>query len=54
MAEGLRAREHHVRIMPYVGGGMNATGTAEDGTMEGAARRAILAGARTGERRDEE
>ncbi len=41
MAEGLRAREHHVRVMPYVGG-------------EGAARRAILAGARTGERRDEE
>ena len=26
MAEGLRAREHHVRVMPYVGGGMNATG----------------------------
>lgn len=36
-AEELRARGHDVRVMPHVGGGMNAIGVSADGTMEGAA-----------------
>ena len=35
--ETLRARGHDVRVMPHVGGGMNAIAMAADGTMEGAA-----------------
>ena len=33
----LRARGHDVRVMPHIGGGMNAIGISSDGTMEGAA-----------------
>jgi len=36
-AEALQARGHDVRVMPHVGGGMNAIAMAADGTMEGAA-----------------
>ncbi len=36
-AEALRARGHDVRVMPHVGGGMNAISVSPDGTMEGAA-----------------
>ena len=36
-APDLRARGHDVRVMPHVGGGMNAIGFAGDGMMEGAA-----------------
>jgi len=36
-AEALRARGHEVRLMPHVGGGMNAIGISADKTMEGAA-----------------
>lgn len=34
---GLRARGHEVRIMPHVGGGMNAIRFHDDGSMAGAA-----------------
>jgi gamma-glutamyltranspeptidase/glutathione hydrolase len=36
-AEALRMRGHDVRVMPHVGGGMNAIGMAANGTMEGVA-----------------
>ncbi|MFP7570435.1 gamma-glutamyltransferase [Marivita sp. S2033] len=36
-ADALRARGHSVRVMPHVGGGMNAIARHPDGTMEGAA-----------------
>ena len=36
-ADALRARGHDVRVVPHVGGGMNAIGMSTDGTMEGAA-----------------
>ncbi|PZX17171.1 gamma-glutamyltranspeptidase/glutathione hydrolase [Palleronia aestuarii] len=37
MAPALRARGHEVRVMPHVGGGMNAISFGADGVMEGAA-----------------
>ncbi|MGR3570714.1 gamma-glutamyltransferase [Brevirhabdus sp.] len=37
MRERLEARGHAVRVMPHVGGGMNAIGFGADGTLEGAA-----------------
>ncbi|MEM6849461.1 MAG: gamma-glutamyltransferase, partial [Pseudomonadota bacterium] len=36
-AEALRARGHEVRVVPHVGGGMNAIRFHHDGTMTGAA-----------------
>lgn len=36
-SEALRASGHSVRVMPHVGGGMNAIAMAADGTIEGAA-----------------
>lgn len=36
-APGLRARGHDVRLMPHVGGGMNAISFGDDGLMTGAA-----------------
>jgi len=36
-ADALRARGHDVRVMPHVGGGMNAIEVDDDGTMHGAA-----------------
>ncbi len=36
-AEALRERKHRVRVVPHVGGGMNAVGIAEDGLIQGAA-----------------
>ncbi|OYX43966.1 MAG: gamma-glutamyltransferase [Rhodobacterales bacterium 32-67-9] len=37
MAGALEARGHQVRVMPHVGGGMNAIGFGVDGTLEGGA-----------------
>ena len=37
LAPALEGRGHRVRVMPHVGGGMNAIGFDPDGTMEGAA-----------------
>ncbi|WP_299841589.1 gamma-glutamyltransferase [uncultured Jannaschia sp.] len=37
LAPALEARGHSVRVMPHVGGGMNAIAFSADGTMEGAA-----------------
>lgn len=37
LSEALRARGHYVRVMPHVGGGMNAIGVLRDNSMEGAA-----------------
>lgn len=34
---GLRARGHQVRVMPHIGGGMNAIRIDDDGMLEGAA-----------------
>ena len=37
MVGALEARGHRVRVMPHVGGGMNAIGFGPDGTLEGGA-----------------